>query len=365
MKQILWFACICLVMVACDKRTSAYQIEGKLSNSKDSILFAVFSKGDIKQIDTIICNPDGTFKIGKDSLFESMTLMSIEKKRLLNIYLDTVPLVQISADMNYPELAQISGGRMNEKLTEFKNINKEILIERRNLRNKLNNKTLSNIETGEISSQLINVRHLIKDAVNKFILENRDQEISLILIQRYFLNADDLRKLDDLLASLTPEVRETKRGQWIESYSKQLKRTAVGSVAPDFKIKNINGEEITLNTYRGKFLLLSFAAPWCEMCKEENKYLKEIRKEFPENKLNMLTVTLDSCQDSIRQLAKKEKLTWDLVSDSASYASEMVDTYQISSIPRNYIIDTAGIIVQKSDHSFEIKQLLKKSLSNK
>ena len=364
-KQILLLTCLFMALFSCDKKTSAYQIEGTLSNLKDSTLFAVFTKNKFKKIDTITCTPDGSFKIETDSLFDYLRILSSEKKRIINVYLDSTKLITIDGDAKYPELAQIKGGKINDKLTEFKNINKALLIERRELHTKLVESKNPNSDNGEVISKLINIKHDIKSAVLEFLQNNRSELVSTVLIQRYFTNREDTRKLDELLGQLDPSLKETSQVKWLEDFSARVKRTAVGSKAPRFKIKDINNKPINIESYKGTTLLLAFAAPWCEVCETEKQYLEDIRKIYPKKKLKMLVVTLSSDQDSIRKIAKKEKFAWDLVADSANYATELVDLYEVKTVPSNFVIDTAGIIQLKSEHLFETKQLLKKYFADK
>ena len=97
-KQILLLTCLFMALFSCDKKTSAYQIKGKLSNLTDSTLFAVFYKNDFKKIDTITCAPDGSFKIETDSLFKNLTILNSNKKRIINVYLDSIKLITIVGD---------------------------------------------------------------------------------------------------------------------------------------------------------------------------------------------------------------------------------------------------------------------------
>lgn len=364
-KQILLLTCLLLVVFACDKKTHTYQIEGNLSNLKDSTLFFVFSKNEYKKIDTITCAPNGSFKIGTDTLFEHLTILDSDKSRLINIYLDSIKFITVDGNAKIPELAQIKGGKINDKLTEFKNINKALLIERRALHTKLSDNNITNTEKRKIVSQLVNIKIEIKYAVLDFLENNRSELASTVLIQRYFTDRDDTRKLDELLSLLDSSVKESSQAKWLYDFSAQVKRTAVGSKAPVFNIKDINNEAINLESYRGKTLLLSFVAPWCEICNTEKQYLKDIRKQYPNKKLKMIVVTLSNDQDSIRKISKKEKLSWNLVADSVNYATDLVNLYGVNTVPTNFVIDSAGVIQYKSEHLFEMKQLLKKFFSDK
>ena len=184
-----------------------------------------------------------------------------------------------------------------------------------------------------------------------------DEEASVVLIQHYFNHPDDTRQMDELLAVLNPKLNDFYLVRKLQEYSTRAKRTALGAEAPGFNVKNIYGTPVSLDSFPKKYLLLAFTAPWCDMCQTEDLYLDEVAMKYPKEKVDMLLVSLDDDQAEVRKVLAKDSI---LVTDSAGQAAMLVDLYNVSALPRCFLIDEEGKIILKTDNGVEIKQTLEK-----
>ena len=71
-------------------------------------------------------------------------------------------------------------------------------------------------------------------------------------------------------------------------------------------------------------------------------------------------VSLDDDQAEVRKVLAKDSIGWNLVTDSAGQAAMLVDLYNVSALPRCFLIDEEGKIILKTDNGVEIKQTLEK-----
>jgi peroxiredoxin len=81
--------------------------------------------------------------------------------------------------------------------------------------------------------------------------------------------------------------------------------------------------------------------------------------KYPKEKLEMLLISLDDKQDKVRQVLAKDSIAWNLITDSAGQATMLVDLYNVSALPRCFLIDEEGKIVLRTDNGIEIEQVLK------
>lgn len=362
-RYVLYIVCLSFCLFSCEKKAT-YRIEGELFNLEDSVVYAVFEGENIKSVDTVYFEADGTFKIHKDQpeMFDFVTLFFNGKKTWVTVFLEPGKLVKMSGDVFLPDLIRVTGNKTNENLTAFKQDIKTLLKEKDEYQKKLSESENESFEMdgGDIRAKIANVDHQIEEEAAKYIQENPSDYASVILIQTYFSDPSDTRKMDELLALLDSKLKETPLVNNLEQFSALVKRTAIGAEAPDFLINDVQKKDLSLSGFKDRYLLLSFAAPWCDICKTENVYLKEIRKRYPKEKLEMLTITLDVDQQAVRDTARVDSISWYLVSDSAGHASMMIDLYGVGAIPKNYLIDETGKIILKTESGAEIQQTLEK-----
>lgn len=365
-KQFLLTIGILLSLVSCGGNV-AYQIEGKLTNLEDQTVYAVFENEDIKVVDTITCEKPGQFLIQqKQGDFREVTLFFEGKTRWVTAFLEGEGKITISGDINYPTLLKVKGGRINDRLSSMKKELAPLLKERADLARKLHgdkqNRDSVNIaiEDTDIASRLANIHYLLEEKVTDLVKKNSKEEASVVLIRTYFMRPDDTRQMDELLAVLDPKLKDFYLVPKLEEYSTRAKRTALGAEAPDFKVKNIYGKPVSLDSFSKKYLLLAFTAPWCDMCQTEDLYLDKVAMKYPKDKLDMLLISLDEDSKEVRQVLAKDSIAWNLVTDSAGQATMLVDLYNVSALPRCFLIDEEGKIVLRTDNGVEIQQTLEK-----
>ena len=191
-----------------------------------------------------------------------------------------------------------------------------------------------------------------------FSIAGYSEEADVVLIQHYFNHPDDTRQMDELLAVLNPKLNDFYLVRKLQEYSTRAKRTALGAEAPGFNVKNIYGTPVSLDSFPKKYLLLAFTAPWCDMCQTEDLYLDKVAMKYPKDQLDILLVSLDDNPDNVRDVLKKDSIAWNLVTDSAGQAAMLIDLYNVSVLPRCFLIDEDHKILMKTENGIEIKQTL-------
>ncbi|MEZ4600436.1 MAG: TlpA disulfide reductase family protein [Syntrophotaleaceae bacterium] len=117
---------------------------------------------------------------------------------------------------------------------------------------------------------------------------------------------------------------------------------AVGEQAPGFELTSIDGGQVELADFRGKFVLLAFWTSWCPACREEMPALQGLYRDFADSDLALLAINLGEPQSIVSGYVEKHGLGFPVLLDSDGSVQRLYGAYQI---PLFFLIDPEGRIV--------------------
>jgi peroxiredoxin len=150
-----------------------------------------------------------------------------------------------------------------------------------------------------------------------------------------------------LLVKNLHEFVETIKPQ-IEAARKIEEMVGNGKPAPEISLPNPEGQEVTLSSFRGKYVLLDFWAGWCAPCRRENPNIVKAYNQFKNKGFEIYGVSLDRDRQEWLDAIKADKLAWIHVSDLQFWNSPAAKQYGVQSIPANFLIDPNGIIIDRN-----------------
>lgn len=117
-------------------------------------------------------------------------------------------------------------------------------------------------------------------------------------------------------------------------------RVAIGSTAPDFVLRSLDGAEVALSDYRGKPLLINFWATWCPPCRKE---LPLIQRTYEANigAFEVLGVDVREEPVRVRLMVSEFSLTYTTVLDTDG---KVAISYKATSFPTSFFLDKNGVI---------------------
>ena len=147
-----------------------------------------------------------------------------------------------------------------------------------------------------------------------------------------------------------PEYTET-----LQAEMNKLSTLQPGQPAPDFTLHDPDGQPVSLSQFKGKVVLLDFWASWCGPCIGDLGLLRQIKEKVAAQPVVFLNVSLDANEAAWKQAIAKHEIK------GVHVRSEQVaQAYNVSGIPRYYLVDPQGVIVENRLRLFDIDEVVAK-----
>lgn len=123
---------------------------------------------------------------------------------------------------------------------------------------------------------------------------------------------------------------------------KEAREIGIDKEAPNFTLKGLDGEEVSLEDYRGKIVLINFWATWCGFCDAE---MPDIQKLSEEND-DLVVLGVDVMEDKklVEEYIEEGGYDFPILLDEDGEVSR---TYLVSGLPTSYFLDENGILLKR------------------
>lgn len=130
-----------------------------------------------------------------------------------------------------------------------------------------------------------------------------------------------------------------------EEADRMRKSLVVGATFPDFSVKDLDGNDLTLSDYRGKVVLLDFWATWCAPCISELPNVLAAYSRYHEEGFEIIGISLDEDREALERFLKQMKMPWPQYYDGKGWGNELSRKYGVQSIPATYLLNKDGKII--------------------
>lgn len=154
-------------------------------------------------------------------------------------------------------------------------------------------------------------------------------------------------------------------------YTKELdevianKEFKVGCEAPAFAISGMDGQEIELKNYAGKYVLLDFWASWCGPCRREMPNVVKLYKECKNKNFEIIGISLDKKESDWKKAVKDLGMTWPQACDFLVWQGPVARKYNLSAVPYTVLINPEGKVVALDLRGQELIDTIKSMLKKK
>lgn len=124
---------------------------------------------------------------------------------------------------------------------------------------------------------------------------------------------------------------------------------ATTAIAPDFSLKSLSGETVSLSAFRGKSnVLLHFGTTWCKPCHDQVPTLKALVDKYTDDELVVISIDSGEPEAIVRSFAEFYGISYITLLDLDGAVNI---AYEAAIIPSNILVDKEGRIHSKPSNS--------------
>jgi thiol-disulfide isomerase/thioredoxin len=155
--------------------------------------------------------------------------------------------------------------------------------------------------------------------------------------------------------SCVSDQQEEKLKTRIEGF----KKLSVGSLAPDFIMKDSKGDTVHLSVNQGKLTLLIFWAGNCPHCEAIMPEIKLLNDQY-KDKVRFIGVSVDLDEKTWREALEKNAMNWTNLAEFKGWDGKIIQDYYVYATPTFLLLDRNLHVKAKPTGLAELEAALQK-----
>ena len=128
----------------------------------------------------------------------------------------------------------------------------------------------------------------------------------------------------------------------------------IGSPAQDFTATTVDGKKVSLSSYKGHPVWLTFGATWCAACKAEAPDIQAAYVKFKPEGVVVLSIWIREDSATVKDFADRTGLTFPKIADPDT---RIASAYRVYGIPAHFFIDKAGVLQSTKTGGLSTEQM--------
>lgn len=289
------------------------------------------------------------------AVYADLTVQSNGNKSFFFFVPDESVYVEGASDFGY--VWTLKGTAFYQKLDSVRLIERPFLTEEKAVSDKYRN----GIAQGQDENQLKaakdstqrDINNRKREALRPYIMQHLDDEVTATM-----LFSLDYKEVPQVINRLSPDVRNGRFKDYLDGIegflSRVLKEIAAakqaereieeGRRAPDFTLKDINGNDFNLASLfgKGKYIVVDFWGSWCSWCIKGFPKMKEYYNKY-KDKLEIVGVACYDKEDKWKAAVAKNNVPWLHVFSPDGITEER---YGVTGYPYKVLISPKGKVIK-------------------
>ncbi|MFD2037567.1 redoxin domain-containing protein [Belliella marina] len=358
---ILW-------MNSCDSKKDGesehktLSIGGEVLSSEDSLKVYLVKMG--KEFETMDSAwvESGKFHFEHEGIVPGMYMLRIPKiNQYKALAIDSEPIAIMVGEDGVEASGGESQDQMNEWGVQWGEITKKAgeYYQKIDKANKENNE--EDLKNAQDALQGLN--EVVENEVKSFISKYPHSPVSAYVIYDRYSQYANIEKEGELFELLDSKAKASEFGLLITESQALAVKSAIG-VTPEFSMEDTEGNMVSFEDYKGKYVLVDFWASWCGPCRKENPNLVAAYKKYNAKGFDIIGVSLDEKKDPWLAAIKKDGLEWTNLSDLKGWNSGAVASFGIKVVPTSFLLGPDGKIIAKNLRGEALEEKLEELLGS-
>ena len=370
MKKLLFLSI--LILSSCSNN-SDFKLSASSDISDGEMVYLVQYKENIPVLKDSVSVVKGNFTFSDSILVPEMHYIFFKNIK------GNIPVILEPGNINITvykdslRSTKINGTKSNDDFKTYIDESSSLINELNNIQNEINYNIALNdsLLTDDLEKQFINMRKKLTDYEFDFMKNKNDSYISALILQRMvFERSIDYEKADSIMNTFDESLSLTSPFTAVEKIIENYKLSnteapIVGSYAPKFSGPGIDGEVISLDGIKSKYILIDFWASWCAPCRVENPGLAELLNVYSSDDFSILGVSLDMNLESWKKAIETDGIqSWVHISNLKYFNDPIAKLYDISKegIPSSFLLNPERKIIARNIKGEDLEFVLNAEL---
>ncbi|MDA3928420.1 MAG: TlpA disulfide reductase family protein [Prolixibacteraceae bacterium] len=380
-KRILGILLIAVAVTSCSKSEN-FSIVGTITNSNSEMIYLDnLGISGSTPFDSSKIDSKGNFKLSGAISHPTFFLLRLNNQKFITLLVDSLEEINFSADyINFSNDYKVEGSfgslKVKELNQQLAKTNNKIDSIKSLLTLCVDNRNYTT-EREQWLKEMNSVYTQQKNFSKTFITENPFSLASVLAIYQKFNNGNyivqDLQALKVAASALHSMYPNSVHAQTLYKDTQKLVRNIknqemtefieqYGKNSPEIILSNTKGDDKALSELEGKIVLLQFWSALDETSRVVNKVLKENYTKYNAKGFEIYQVSVDTNKEEWLKAVKQDQLTWTNVGDMQG-SIDALNSYNIKSIPSNYLLNRDGSIIARNIKGPEIYKKLNEILN--